>query len=77
MLNICETIEEVDEVFKIAGIYEYNKRCEFLAEKDSKYYDLPDNPKDRYSAMRLMWVQPQTINWRKIAEAKHTIAALI
>ena len=55
LLDVCDTSEEVDEVFTLSNISSFEERCNFLTEKSAKYFDLPSDGKIRYEFLKTIW----------------------
>lgn len=56
MLEVCETLEEIDEVFNMAEYDLFSDRCLLLEEEGIKYFDLPEDTKARYEILKQMYV---------------------
>ena len=73
MLEVCETPDEIDEVFDIAEYDTFPDRCALLIEKDCKYYDLPKESAAQYEVLKQMYTNSSARMHRKIQNAKDII----
>ena len=77
LLDVCDTPEEVDEVFNLANIDSFSERCDFLIEKGVKYFDLPTDKKIRYELLKQMYTNYHTKFERKKKVAKEVISQIL
>ncbi len=73
LLEVCETPDEIDEVFDMAGYDMFTDRCALLIERDCKYFDLPKEPAAQYEALKIMYTNSSSRMHRKIQNAKDII----
>ena len=77
LLDVCDTQEEIDEVFRMAKEYDILVRCSYLMESDVKYFDLPSNEKSKYLILKQMWVEPTAKFHRKRKIAKEVLSQIL
>lgn len=76
MLEVCDSYEEIDEVFILANITSASKKIEFLKEDGVKYYDLPTDDSDRAEFLMQTYADPTSKHFRKTRKAKQLINEL-
>lgn len=77
LLDACETVDEIDEVFDIAQENDIQKRCDFLIEKGVKYFDLPKDPEGLYEILKIMYVNVNSRFGRKRRAAKELLNIIL
>lgn len=77
LIDVCDTPEEVDEVFTLADVSSFEERCSFLTEKSAKYFDLPTDPKIRYDFLKTTWTSSHSKFERKRKIAKEVILQIL
>lgn len=77
MLDVCDTPEEIDEVFRLANEYDIPVRCSYLMEDGVRYFDLPSDEKNRYTILKQMWVEPTAKFYRKKKIARELISQIL
>lgn len=77
LLDVCDTPDEVEEVFTLANISSFEERCNFLTEKSAKYFDLPTDPKIRYDFLKTIWTSSHSKFERKRKIAKEVISQIL
>lgn len=77
LVDVCDTPDEVDEVFTLADISSFEERCNFLTEKSAKYFDLPSDGKVRYDFLKTAWTSSHSKFERKRKIAKEVILQIL
>ena len=77
LLNECDNEEEIDQVFELIKENDIQKRCDFLIEKDCKYFDLPKEPDDLYQILKIMYVHPNAKFGRKRRVLKEVLNIIL
>ena len=77
MLDVCDTPEEIDEVFRLANEYSIPVRCSYLMESDAEYFDLPSDERSRYFILKQIWVEPDSKFRRKRKIAKEVLSQVL
>lgn len=73
MLDVCDTPGEIDEVFDLFEVDFLSERCEYLKEKEAKYFDLPEDSNNQYEILKMMYTEPHTKFSRERAKVKKFI----
>lgn len=77
LIDVCDSPDEVDEVFTLADVSSFEERCSFLTEKSAKYFDLPTDPKIRYDFLKTTWTSSHSKFERKRKIAKEVILQIL
>lgn len=77
LLDVCDTPDEVEEVFTLANISSFEERSNFLIEKSAKYFDLPSDSKSKYEVLKVTWTEPHVKFERKRKTAKEVILQIL
>lgn len=77
LLEVCETTEEVDEVFDIANIIDKMEQYALLREEGVQYFDLPQDADSAVEVLKQMYVEPMARTMRERRKARKLIDKLL